>query len=83
VRRIEPCPERRGTKATARKVLRPSMGSVLPSGKGDLTTGVARPALANHLVQMARNGIDDEDSLAASGVVQLIGLTSGLASNSR
>ena len=33
------CPGRRGTKATARKVLRSSMGSLLPSGKGDLTTG--------------------------------------------
>jgi hypothetical protein len=44
---------------------------------GRLTIPVeeARPALANHLVEMAKAGTLEEDALAAGGVVHLISLT--------
>jgi hypothetical protein len=35
----------------------------------------ARPALANHLVQMAKEGVTDEDELTASGVLHLLSIT--------
>ena len=35
----------------------------------------ARPALANHLVQMAKEGVTDEDELTSSGVLHLFSIT--------
>jgi hypothetical protein len=36
---------------------------------------VARPALANHLVQMAKDGVTDEGKLAAGDVLHLFSIT--------
>lgn len=44
-------------------------------GRLTIAPEVARPALANHLVEMARGGLTDEGPLSASGVLHLISLT--------
>jgi hypothetical protein len=42
---------------------------------GPLPEGIARPALAQFLVDMAKSGIREEKALAASGILQLVALT--------
>jgi hypothetical protein len=44
-------------------------------GRVTISSDVARPALANHLVQMAKDGVTKEGQLAAGGVLHLISLT--------
>jgi len=44
-------------------------------GRVTLAPEVARPALATHLVQMARDGTVEEGALAAGGLLHLISLT--------
>jgi hypothetical protein len=66
VRRIKHCPGRRGTKLLLARAFDRAWARYYRPGRVTLPPEVARPALANHLVQMARNEIDDEDSLAAS-----------------
>ena len=44
-------------------------------GRVTLAPEVARPALATHLVQMARDGTFEEGALAAGGLLHLISLT--------
>ena len=43
-------------------------------GRLTIASDVARPELANHLVEMARNGMT-EGTLSTSGVLHLIALT--------
>jgi len=45
------------------------------TGKIRISPDDARPALANHLVQMAKEGVTDEDELTASGVLHLLSIT--------
>ena len=42
---------------------------------GALAEGIARPALAKHLVEMAQSGVKEEEALAACGVLHLVALT--------
>jgi hypothetical protein len=44
-------------------------------GRVTIAPEVARPALATHLVQMARDGTVEEGALAAGGLLHLISLT--------
>jgi hypothetical protein len=44
-------------------------------GRVTIAPEVARPALANHLVDMAKDGTFDEGALAAGGLLHLISLT--------
>ena len=44
-------------------------------GRVTIASEEARPALANHLVQMAKDGVTDEGALAAGGLLHLISLT--------
>lgn len=44
-------------------------------GRLTISPDIARPALANHLVRMAKDGVVDESKLAAGGVLYLISLT--------
>jgi len=44
-------------------------------GRATIAPDVARPALANHLVEMAQDGTVDEGALAAGGLLHLISLT--------
>jgi hypothetical protein len=44
-------------------------------GRVTIAPDVARPALATHLVQMARDGTVEEGALAAGGLLHLISLT--------
>ena len=44
-------------------------------GRVTLAPEVARPALATHLVQMARDGTVEQGALAAGGLLHLISLT--------
>lgn len=44
-------------------------------GRVTLAPEVARPALANHLVKLAKDGVNEEGELAGGGVAHLIGLT--------
>jgi hypothetical protein len=44
-------------------------------GRVRLSPDIARPALANHLVQMAKDGVTDEGKLAAGGVLHLFSIT--------
>ena len=44
-------------------------------GQVTMSPDVARPALANHLVQMAKDGVTDEGKLAAGGVLHLFSIT--------
>lgn len=44
-------------------------------GRVTIASEEARPALAKHLVEMARDGLTDEGQLTASGVLHLISLT--------
>ncbi len=44
-------------------------------GRVTIASAVARPALANHLVEMARSGMTDEATLSTSGVLHLVALT--------
>jgi hypothetical protein len=44
-------------------------------GRVTIAPEVARPALAQHLVQMARDGTVEEGALAAGGLLHLISLT--------
>ena len=46
-----------------------------PNGDAPLPEGIARPALAKFLVEMAKSGIKEESALAASGVLHLVALT--------
>ena len=44
-------------------------------GRVTIAPEVARPALATHLVEMAKDGTVDEGALAAGGLLHLISLT--------
>ena len=44
-------------------------------GRDTISPDMARPALAIHLVQMAKDGITDEGDLAAGGVLHLFSIT--------
>jgi hypothetical protein len=44
-------------------------------GRATIAPEVARPALATHLVEMAKDGTVDEGALAAGGLLHLISLT--------
>jgi hypothetical protein len=44
-------------------------------GRLTIAPEAARPALATHLVEMAKDGTLDEGALAASGLLHLISLT--------
>ncbi|MHB8269037.1 hypothetical protein [Bradyrhizobium sp.] len=44
-------------------------------GRVTIAPEVARPALASHLVEMAKAGTVDEGALAAAGLLQLISIT--------
>jgi hypothetical protein len=44
-------------------------------GRVTIAPEVARPALATHLVEMAKDGTADEGALAAGGLLHLISLT--------
>ncbi len=44
-------------------------------GRVRISPEVARPALANYLVQMAKDGVIDEDKLVAEGVQHLFSIT--------
>lgn len=44
-------------------------------GRVTIPSEVARPALANQLVRLARTGVTDEDQLAAGGLMHLATLT--------
>ena len=44
-------------------------------GRATIDAEVARPALANHLVEMARDGVTEEGPLATGGLLHLISLT--------
>ena len=44
-------------------------------GRVTIAPEVARPALASHLVEMAKEGTVDEGALAAGGLLHLISLT--------
>lgn len=44
-------------------------------GRVTIPPDIARRALANHLVKMAKDGVADESKLAAGGVLHLISLT--------
>jgi hypothetical protein len=44
-------------------------------GRVTIAPEVARPALAAHLVQMAKDGTVEEGALAAGGLLHLISLT--------
>lgn len=44
-------------------------------GRVTIAPDVARPALANHLVEMAKQGTLEEGALAAAGLLHLISLT--------
>lgn len=44
-------------------------------GRATIDAEMARPALANHLVEMARDGVIEEGPLAAGGLLHLISLT--------
>ena len=45
------------------------------AGRATIPPDIARPALANHLVKMAKDGVADENKLAAGGVMHLVALT--------
>ena len=47
-------------------------------GRVTISQDIARPALANYLVQMAKDGVTEEGPLAAAGVLHLISLTDEL-----
>jgi hypothetical protein len=44
-------------------------------GWDTISPDMARPALASHLVQMAKDGVTDEGELAAGGVLHLLSIT--------
>src|ERR1700712_5720678 len=44
-------------------------------GRATIAAEVARPALATHLVEMAKDGTIDEGALAAGGLLHLISMT--------
>jgi hypothetical protein len=44
-------------------------------GRVTIAPELARPALAAHLVEMAKDGTVDEGALAAGGLLQLISMT--------
>ena len=44
-------------------------------GRDTISPDIARPALATHLVQMAKDGVTDEDELATGGVLHLFSIT--------
>jgi hypothetical protein len=46
-----------------------------PGGRDTISPDMARPALATHLVQMAKDGVTDEGDLAAGGVLHLFSIT--------
>jgi hypothetical protein len=46
-------------------------------GRVRISPDIARPALANHLVQLAKDGVTDEGKLAAGGVLHLFAITPG------
>jgi hypothetical protein len=47
-------------------------------GRVTISQDIARPSLANYLVQMAKDGVTKEGPLAAAGVLHLISLTDDL-----
>ena len=53
-------------------------GYFLP-GRVTISQDVARPTLANYLVQMAKDGVTEEGDLAAAGISHLISLTGKLS----
>jgi hypothetical protein len=46
-----------------------------PSRIGAIPASVARPALAKHLVALAKEGVVPEDALAEGGLLHLVSLT--------
>jgi thiamine pyrophosphate-dependent acetolactate synthase large subunit-like protein len=46
-------------------------------GQVRIPPDVARPALAHHLVRLAKDGVTDEGKLAAGGVLHLFAITPG------
>jgi hypothetical protein len=50
-------------------------------GRVTIAAETARPVLASHLVQMARDGTIEEGALAAGGLLHLISLTPDKAGN--
>ena len=50
-------------------------GKYYRPGRVTVAPDIARPALANHLVELARSGNRDEVKLAASGLLHLIAVT--------
>ena len=46
-----------------------------PEHAGTLAEEIARPALAKCLVEMAQSGVNEEEALAACGVLHLVALT--------
>src|ERR1700722_3381647 len=46
-----------------------------PSRIGAISASVARPALAKHLIALAKGGVSSVDALAAGGLLHLVSLT--------
>jgi hypothetical protein len=46
-----------------------------PSRIGPISASVARPALAKHLIALAKEGVVSEDALAEGGLLHLVSLT--------
>jgi hypothetical protein len=46
-----------------------------PSRSGPISESVARPALARHLILLAKEGVVSVDALAESGLLHLVSLT--------
>jgi hypothetical protein len=47
----------------------------LPGRVATISEGIAGPSLARHLVAMVKEGVKEEDALAAGGLLHLISLT--------
>ena len=47
----------------------------VPGRSGTLSKDIVRPMLARHLVTLAREGVDDENALAAAGLRHLLSVT--------
>jgi hypothetical protein len=47
----------------------------VPSRRGAISEEIARPSLGKHLVAMAKEGVKEEEVLAAAGLLHLISLT--------
>ena len=69
---------RSGSYVGARAGIRPGLGTVLSARRVTISQDAARLALANYLVQIAKDGVTEEGPLAAAGVLHLISLTDEL-----